>query len=132
MEKIVIMDCETQRLELVQVKKKDFDLIYMQKVVGGIIDIPYISEQLDDMGIDTVINDEGKLLGLPINFVIVNGTKVCDFVVGNVLFCGHDDEGNSIGLNKEQLHFLDGVFNQAIEFPSKDGLRLLPTLQFYK
>ena len=131
MEKIVIMDCEKRTLELVSIKKKDFNLKYMQKVVGGIIDIPYISEQLDDMGIDAVINDEGKLLGLPVNFVIADSDNlIMDFVVGNVMFCSHDDEGNSIGLNDKQIDFLDSLFTQAFDFPSKDGIVTYPILTF--
>lgn len=64
----------------------DFGLEELQKIVGGLIEIV----QLDEDRI-MVINEEGKLLGLPINefatevYRVYNNTM--DVIVGEALIC---------------------------------------------
>jgi hypothetical protein len=68
--------------------KKHFSLEEMQTIVGGLIQLIY----LDNNKI-MVINEEGKLIDLPIN---VDATEMAfgdmpwdDLIVGNVLVCNN-------------------------------------------
>lgn len=68
----------------------DFTLKEMQSIVGGLIQLV----ELDDKR-TMVMNEEGKLGGLPLN---IEATKVFhmyypgsrDFIVGNVLVCSNN------------------------------------------
>lgn len=70
---------------------KDFQLEEMQAVVNGYIEVVY----LDD-GLIMVVNEEGKLNGLAINW---NATKLYrkshpwsnDIIVGDVLVCDYTE-----------------------------------------
>lgn len=78
----------------------------LQKVVGGYIEIPYLSETLAKNGIDVIINDEGKFIeGLKAEIAIVkDGTnEVLDVVMGNCIFASHNDEGDTVSLTDEQI-----------------------------
>lgn len=59
----------------------------MQKYVGGLIQVV----SLDD--VDIIINDEGKLMGLPVNRAIVDDDEnVLDVIVGDIICLRHDDD----------------------------------------
>lgn len=78
----------------------------LQQIVGGYIEIPYLSETLAENGIDVIINDEGKFIeGLkPEIAIIKDGTnEVLDVVMGNCIFASHDDEGETTALTDEQI-----------------------------
>ena len=78
----------------------------LQEVVGGYIEIPYLSETLAKNGIDVIINDEGKFIeGLRAEIAIVkDGTnEVLDVVMGNCIFASHNDEGDTVSLTDEQI-----------------------------
>lgn len=70
----------------------------LQEAVGGYVEAPYIPG-LNEAGITMWANEEGKILGLPGNFWIFGGR---DFVAGPVIFTGHNDEGETLGLTDEQ------------------------------
>lgn len=78
----------------------------LQKIVGGYIEIPMISNAFSNNGIDVVINDEGKFIeGLKPEIAIVGkGTNaILDVVYGNCVFVSHDNEGNTVGLDDQQI-----------------------------
>jgi hypothetical protein len=78
----------------------------LQSIVGGYIEIPYLSETLSENGIDIIINEEGKLIdGLKPEIAIIDKEtmEILDIVYGNCIFMSHDDEGETIELNKEQI-----------------------------
>lgn len=78
----------------------------LQEVVGGYIEIPYLSETLAENSIDVIINDEGKFIeGLRAEIAIVkDGTnEVLDVVMGNCIFASHNDEGDTVSLTDEQI-----------------------------
>ena len=58
------------------------DLEAFQKAVGGNIEVVRFDNVL------IICNEEGKLLGLPKNMPLPNG----DWLVGNIIVCGADDE----------------------------------------
>lgn len=50
----------------------DNTLEELQKIVGGYIEIPYLSKSFKEYGIDIIINDEGKFIeGLAPEIVVV-------------------------------------------------------------
>lgn len=78
----------------------------LQEVVGGYIEIPYLSEVFAENDIDIIINDEGKFIeGLKAEIAIVkDGTnEVLDVVMGNCIFASHNDEGDTVSLTDEQI-----------------------------
>lgn len=77
----------------------------LQEIVGGYIEMPFLSREFNDNEIDVIINEEGKLIdGLELEIAIINKktNAILDVVYGNCAFASHDNEGNTIGLNEEQ------------------------------
>ena len=73
----------------------------LQEIVGGYIEIPFLSKKFFDNEIDIIINEEGKLIdGLKAEIAIVSEEhgNILDIVYGNCIFASHDDEGNTVGL----------------------------------
>lgn len=78
----------------------------LQEIVGGYIEAPLLSRRFREYEIDVIINSEGKFIeGLkPEIAIISNKTKqVLDVVFGNCIFVSHDEEGETIELNDEQI-----------------------------
>lgn len=89
-------------------KEKEIDntLESLQEIVGGYIEIPFLSKEFDEKEIDVIINEEGKYIdGLRPEIVIVdsNTKKILDVVFGNCIFVSHDEDGNTVELNKKQM-----------------------------
>lgn len=78
----------------------------LQKIVGGYIEVPFLSQKFLEHEIDIIINEEGKFIdGLkPEIAVVKKGTNnVLDIVYGNCVFASHDADGNTISLNEKQI-----------------------------
>lgn len=59
-----------------------------QKIVGGLIQVVSLTPE-----IDVIINDEGKLRGMPLNRLWLSGDgKPLDILVGNIIVVRHCDE----------------------------------------
>lgn len=89
-----------------ETKEIGTELEDLQAIVGGYIEIPFLSKTFHNNGIDVIINEEGKLIeGLTPEIAIVDGEtkQVIDVVYGNCIFASHDDEGNTTGLTEEQI-----------------------------
>jgi hypothetical protein len=100
-------------------------LEHLQKIVGGYIEIPFLSQKFLDNGIDVIINEEGKLIdGLKAEIAIVNEKQgnILDIVYGNCIFASHDDEGETIGLNDEQIQIVMEELETVIELMNKRTL----------
>ena len=92
-----------------QTEKIDLDFFY-KELECDCIDIPYVSNELYKRKIDMVIDDEGKLVDKKPTVVIVDkDDKILDVVVGNIAFCSINDEGQSIGLNNEQIEYINSL-----------------------
>ena len=60
----------------------DFSLGELQNIVGGLVEmIPYGTNEL------MVLNEEGKLIDLPVNNVATDLVCGMDVIVGDVLLC---------------------------------------------
>lgn len=82
----------------------------LQKIVGGYIEVPYLSKEFTDNGIDVIINEEGKFIeGLKPEIAILDGEteRLLDVVYGNCIFASHDEEGETIELNEKQLKIIE-------------------------
>lgn len=90
----------------------------LQKIVGGYIEIPFLSRVFNDHAIDMIINEEGKFIeGLKAEIAIVDEEhgNILDIVYGNCIFASHDDEGNTIGLTEEQIKVVEEELETIIE-----------------
>lgn len=88
-----------------ETKEIDNTLENLQEIVGGYIEIPFLSKEFNENGIDVIINEEGKYIeGLKPEIAIIDGKtkQILDVVFGNCIFASHDEEGNTIELNDKQ------------------------------
>lgn len=69
----------------------------LQTLVDGLIEVIELTP-----GIDMICNEEGKLIGLEENINLDY-----DIIVGDVIICSHDNEGNFVGLTEEQKKIVD-------------------------
>lgn len=90
---LIKVEGSVRTYEQVKPKGETFSLEELQKFVGGYIEIVCVA----DGELSMVLNEEGKLLRLPINHIATNlyrllsPAPVYDFIVGNVLICGSDE-----------------------------------------
>lgn len=87
----------------------------LQQIVGGYIEIPFLSRDFNENKIDTIINEEGKFIeGLEPEIAVIKDGKILDIVYGNCVFASHDHEGNTIELNEEQKKIVAEELNTDI------------------
>lgn len=102
-------------------------LTSFQDIVGGHIEIPYVSSILSEHGIDMIINEEGKLIDLPFTIaLIVNNDKIVDIVHGNVVFASHDGEGNTTALSDNQKDVLRNLLKTKAILGTSNGDDVYP------
>lgn len=94
----------------------------LQKIVGGYIEIPFLSQKFLDNGIDTIINEKGKLIeGMKAEIAIVDEKRgnILDIVYGNCIFASHDEAGETIGLTEAQMQVVSEELETVIELMNK-------------
>lgn len=89
-----------------QITEIEDGLKSLQNIVEGYIEAPYIPG-LTENGITTWVNEEGKLLNLKPSIALVSEGKIVDIVCGTALFTSSDEEGNTTGLNNEQIKMIE-------------------------
>lgn len=95
----------------------------LQEIVGGYIEIPYLSDVFDENGIDIIINEEGKLIdGLKAEIAVIDKetNRLLDIVYGNCIFASHDDEGETVGLSAEQMQIVMEELRMDVVLTFKD------------
>ena len=95
----------------------------LQNIVGGYIEIPFLSQKFLEHDIDIIINEEGKFIDelTPEIAVMQKGTNnILDIVYGNCIFASHDDEGNTVSLNNEQIKIVAEELNTDILLSNKE------------
>ena len=85
--------------------KLDNILEAMQKFVGGLIECITLSDTGSEVTL--VCNDEGKLLGLPLNRPLWDGA---DVLAGPGFLAGCDNEGNLTSLSQSTMDFYKEKF----------------------
>lgn len=96
----------------------------LQSIVGGYIEFPFLGNKFRDNTIDVIINEEGKFIeGLKPEIAMVDGeTKsILDIVYGNCIFASHDEEGNTISLNDEQIRIVMEELQMNVLLSYKDS-----------
>jgi hypothetical protein len=79
------------------------ELDAMKEIVGGWIENVTIGETEKGARIVIVVNEEGKLIGLPMNRRIVN----FDILVGNFFIAAYNLEGDMVSLSDDECeHFI--------------------------
>ena len=92
----------------------------LQKIVGGLIEYPYISKILSKNHIDLICNEEGKFIaGLKPEIAIVDKDGyVQDIIMGTGVFASVNRDGQTVGLTEEQANIVRSVFkhNAVLKF----------------
>lgn len=112
MKALVLSNCELEEREI-----KD-GLEALQEIVGGYIEIPFLGNDFNQNKIDIIINDEGKFIeGLNAEIAVVDkeSGSVLDIVYGNCIFASHDAEGNTIGLDENQIQFVKKKLTTVVQ-----------------
>lgn len=101
----------------------------LQKIVGGYIEIPFLSPVFNENKIDVVINEEGKLIdGMTPEIAVMSKetNAILDIVYGNCAFVSHDEEGNTIELNEEQKQIVkDKLKTDIVLYNQKKDIHYL-------
>lgn len=117
MKVVVLSDAELNFKEISN------ELEDLQKIVGGYIEIPYLSKVFAENGIDVIINEEGKFIeGLKPEIAILDGEteNLLDIVYGNCIFASHNEEGETTELNEEQLKIIEEELKLGIMLVDKN------------
>jgi hypothetical protein len=107
-------------------KEIENGLEHLQKIVGGYIEIPFLSKKFFDNDIDIIINEEGKLIeGMNPEIAVVNEAQgnIVDIVYGNCIFASHNEEGDTVSLNDEQMQIVMEELEMVIELTNKNTLK---------
>lgn len=109
-----------------KLKEKEIDntLEELQKIVGGYIEIPRLCKRFSDNGVDAIINEEGKYIdGMRPEIAIVDSKTgaALDIVYGNCIFASHNDEGETISLNEEQVEIVMEELRMEIVLVNTEG-----------
>ena len=114
-EKITVLLLEPE--QEAKVIELDNSLESMQKTVGGNIEVIY--PFTNDACI--VCNEEGKLLGLPLNRALYDDCdKICEVIAGTAFICGTGDE-NFTSLSEQQIEHYSKQFELPEIFYRKYG-----------
>jgi hypothetical protein len=90
------------------------ELLTLQMAVGGLIEPKTLAS-----GYTLIMNEEGKLQGLPVNsrateIWLANFPNFPDVILGDVVIAGgYDDEGEQLGLDPDYAQRLLEVFTKA-------------------
>lgn len=83
----------------------------LQEAVGGYIDML----NLFDDDVDIILNDEGKLIGLPPNKILMYNGKVIDMLSGNLLITGVDkNTGDTISIPEDKIDKYLKIFSNSV------------------
>ena len=103
----------------------------LQKIVGGYIEIPFLSQKFLEHDIDIIINEEGKYIeGLKPEIAVVKeetGT-ILDLVMGNCVFASHDNDGETIELNEKQKKIVEKELGYTAVLKYKDKKHIVRVL----
>jgi hypothetical protein len=103
----------------------------LQKIVGGYIEIPFLSQKFLEHEIDIIINEEGKFIeGMTPEIAVVKeetGT-ILDLIMGNCVFTSHDVEGETVELNEEQKKIVEKELEYTAVLKYKDKKHIVRVL----
>lgn len=96
----------------------DTSLKGQQEAVGGYIERVALPYEGKNRELDLWVNEEGKNMGLEQNFIFgragKNGSvEVLDIIVGDVVFLASTPDGETVGLDKEEISFIMKSFKEV-------------------
>lgn len=130
MSKILILTPE-QNFKEVEVKGRIVPYEVLRDSVGGMIELYNFSHELEKRGIDCWVDEEYLLKGNGRNpdkytFVeISNNEKILNIVLGNMVFCKTNIEGESLPLNNEDIEYIKEILSFKVPFRILNDCRLL-------
>jgi hypothetical protein len=97
---------EQPELKEYEIEQENDTYEIVRTAVGGYIEALRLSDTCT-----LWINEEGKINELEPNFILTDraGNQV-DFVVGDVIFTGVDEEGYTVGLSQEDIELIQERF----------------------
>jgi hypothetical protein len=98
-EEVLIVVVEPKKLPYKKVISNDLDS--MKAIVGGWIEHVSIAERPNGSRIGIILNEEGKLIGLPPNRIL-NFRNGSDVYVGTFFITAHNLEGDTISLTEQE------------------------------
>ena len=91
-----------------EIVETEHNLETLQSYVEGNIEIV----QLGDTDVNIIVNEEGKIKGLPINKMLLHDGRLVDFLAGNILIFGVDiEEGEIVSLPEEKIQKYIDMFS---------------------
>lgn len=106
--------------EIIYLSEKSEDrLPQLQALVGGNIECLSLDSLNKEIGVDIVLNEEGKLIGLEPNILLREkyfdrklSNKICDVVVGNAILIGVQD-CDFVSLPENEIEHWSAEFSQT-------------------
>lgn len=81
------------------------DLTVIQNIVEGNIElVPIVKLFKQDIGV--IVNEEGKLLSLDSNILLLKDEELVNILVGNIIFVGIDRGMDFCSLSDEQIGYI--------------------------
>lgn len=103
-DEVLIVVVEPNKAPYKKTIKNDLDS--MKAIVGGWIEHVTIGERRNGAKLGIILNEEGKLIGLPFNRRIIG----FDDLVGTFFLTAHNLEGDTISLTEEEANHFIGCF----------------------
>ena len=106
-----------------EVKEIENSLATLQEIVGGYIEMPFLSKVFIQNEIDMVINEEGKYMDdLKPQIAVISkvNNQILDLIYGNCIFVSHDNKGDTIGLSNRQIKIVMDELKLDVMLTHKD------------
>jgi uncharacterized protein DUF3846 len=110
-EKVLVVIVEPNKMPYRKVIDNDLDTF--KSIVGGWIEHISIGERPNGSRLGIILNEEGKLIGLPDNRLIVGRNGVADMFVGTFFITAHNLEGDTVSLTEEEADLFQIIFSTA-------------------
>lgn len=101
----------------VEMVKRDIPAETLQTAVGGWLEFVWLSGAGVPSEVGMYLNEEGKLLGLPINHLATKFYGCGDCIAGDAVVCGVRGDGCSVGLTAAQ----EETFRKLLEANKANG-----------
>ena len=107
------------------VEADSFDYTTIQKEVGGCFECLRMGDHI------IYLNDIGKMVGLPLNFVADYGNGFTDQIVGDIVITKHDGFGGDESMTDDEAKAVCDMFNypdQGLVYILDDTLQEIPVI----
>ena len=123
--KFLLLDVKNEKVEAIDIEPTLDE--YYRVLDCDIIDIP--TRYIGGRKFDIICDDEALLKDdTKISAINRNGGAMLG---GNLLFCHHDNEGNTVGLEDEEIEFLKDKIHVLSTRLFSDGYPMLTRCEFF-